>query len=289
MERVEAQEKELRRLSALLVEHQAILRSSPERPCQESPQASPPQDLAQLRHEVIDQLPSTMNTFWGAATRTGQVHDLARPLTVRRDTFEDILTDVEIPTTPEVGLVCWYGNFNTHSKAHGISGGEGPHIDASWVPLYSQGLFDSPELYTYLYKECFSWSFEVAAMEFCKLREPKVAKLKGGYSFNASLVYQSWLKDIQVYVLEHCLAQWEAIQLGKDYTSECAQLEVEYYLGLTPKSKQSFQGLLDHLSLAFQSCKTVSSLIADFYNWSQKPVRLRICLQMSCKYWFEKL
>ena len=32
MERVEAQERELRRLSALLVEHQALLRSSPERP-----------------------------------------------------------------------------------------------------------------------------------------------------------------------------------------------------------------------------------------------------------------
>ena len=37
MERVEAQEMELRRLSALLMEHQAILRSLPERPHQESP------------------------------------------------------------------------------------------------------------------------------------------------------------------------------------------------------------------------------------------------------------
>ena len=42
MEREEAQEKGLRRPRALLVEDQAILRSSPERPCQESPQASPP-------------------------------------------------------------------------------------------------------------------------------------------------------------------------------------------------------------------------------------------------------
>ena len=59
-------------------------------------------------------------------------------------------------------------------------------------------------------------------------------------------------------------------QLVKDYTSEQVRSEVEYYLGLTPKEEQSFQGLIDHLSLAFQSCKTVSSLIADFYNWSQK-------------------
>ena len=56
----------------------------------------------------------------------------------------------------------------------------------------------------------------------------------------------------------------------KDYTSEHAWLEVEYYLGLTPESEESFQGLIDHLSLTFQSCETVSSLIADFYNQSQK-------------------
>ena len=41
-------------------------------------------------------------------------------------------------------------------------------------------------------------------------------------------------------------------------------------MGLTPEEEQSFQGLIDHLSLSFQSCEMVSSLIADFYNWSQK-------------------
>ena len=50
----------------------------------------------------------------------------------------------------------------------------------------------------------------------------------------------AWLKDIQVYVLECHLSLWEAIQLVKDYTSEQAQSEVEYYLGLTPKGEQSF-------------------------------------------------
>ena len=70
--------------------------------------------------------------------------------------------------------------------------------------------------------------------------------------------------------MEHCLSQWETIQLVKDYTSEHAQLKVEYYLGLTPKSEQSFHGLIDHLTLAFQSCEMVSSLIAAFYNQSQK-------------------
>ena len=40
MERVEAQEKELQRLSVLLEEHQAVLRSLPDRPYQEPSTAS---------------------------------------------------------------------------------------------------------------------------------------------------------------------------------------------------------------------------------------------------------
>ena len=42
MERVEAQERELRRLSVLLVEHQEVLRSSPERPQQDLLSLCPP-------------------------------------------------------------------------------------------------------------------------------------------------------------------------------------------------------------------------------------------------------
>ena len=48
MEKVEVQEKELQRLSALLEEHQVVLRSLPERLHQEPPTAS---NLSQLRQE----------------------------------------------------------------------------------------------------------------------------------------------------------------------------------------------------------------------------------------------
>ena len=137
------------------------------------------------------------------------------------------------------------------------------------MPSVEKSLLRYPEARD-LFEEGFSRSLQAAATEFKKLREPKVAKFKGGYSSDASLIFQSWLKDIRVYTIEHRLSQWEAIQLVKDYTSEQARSEVEYYLGLTPKEEQSFQGLIDHLSLAFQSCETVSSLIADFYNWFQK-------------------
>ena len=139
----------------------------------------------------------------------------------------------------------------------------------SQVPSVEQSLPRHPETRD-LYEEGFSQSLQAAATEFKKLCELKVAKFKGGYSSDASLVFQPWLKDIRVYTIERRLSQQEAIQLVKDYTTEQARSEVEYYLGLTPKEEQSFQGLIDHLSLAFQSCKTVSSLIADFYNQFQK-------------------
>ena len=60
MERVEEQERKLRRLSNLMAEHQAILRTSPEWPQHQSPPTSPPDDLAWLRGKVEDVLPGTV-------------------------------------------------------------------------------------------------------------------------------------------------------------------------------------------------------------------------------------
>ena len=83
MERVEEQERELRMLSNLMVEHQAILRSSPEGPQQQSPPTSPPCDLAWLRGKVEDVLSGTVNVIRGAAEGAGQVPDLGNPPTLR--------------------------------------------------------------------------------------------------------------------------------------------------------------------------------------------------------------
>ena len=45
-------------------------------------------------------------------------------------------------------------------------------------------------------------SLQLAAEEFRKIHEPKIQKLKGGYSANAMLVFNSWLKDIEMCVRE---------------------------------------------------------------------------------------
>ena len=269
MERVEEQERELRRLSNLMAQHQAMLRTLPDRPQPQSPQTSPPHNLARLRGKIEDVLHGTVNTIRGATDRVGQVSDLGNLPTFAEDTLHDILEEEqeEIPVTPQ-GWV----RFETSTPVARPVERPRERIQPSKVslePPMKKSLPRYPEARD-LFEEGFSRSLQAAATEFKKLREPKVAKFKGGYSSDASLIFQSWLKDIWVYTIERRLSQREAIQLVKDYTSEQARSEVEYYLGLTPKEEQSFQGLIDHLSLTFQSCETVSSLIADFYNRFQK-------------------
>ena len=103
MERVEEQERELRRLSNLIAKHQAILRTSPERPQQQSLPISPSHNLAWLRGEIEDVLPGTVNTIRGAVERAGQVPGMGNLPTLRRDTVADILAgqeEEEVPVTP---------------------------------------------------------------------------------------------------------------------------------------------------------------------------------------------
>ena len=77
MERMEEQERELRRLSNL---------------------------MAWLRGEVQEVLPGTVNTVRGAAERVGQVSDVGNLPALRGDTLEDILAEdqeEEVPVTPQ--------------------------------------------------------------------------------------------------------------------------------------------------------------------------------------------
>ena len=76
------------------------------------------------------------------------------------------------------------------------------------------------------------YEMKVAVQEFCKLHEPRINKLKGGYSANANLIIQLWLKDINIHVQDQNLTEREVIQLVKDFTAERAHNEVEFYMGM---------------------------------------------------------
>ena len=99
------------------------------------------------------------------------------------------------------------------------------------------------------------------------MREPKISKLKGGYSANAMLVFNSWLKDIKMCIQEWKLSNLEAVQLIKDFTSDNARGAVEFYLDTN--STWSYKALIEHLRTSFETGESFSSLVGDFYSRSQ--------------------
>ena len=87
-----------------------------------------------------------MNTIREAASKTGQVPDLGRPPIVKRDTFEDILADAEVPII--VQRQVWFADMTTSTPVlrpveHPVE--MTPHFGASQVPSLNQGLFTHPE------------------------------------------------------------------------------------------------------------------------------------------------
>ena len=89
------------------------------------------------------------------------------------------------------------------------------------------------------------------ASEFKKMREPKLAKLKGGTTANASLFFTSWVKDAWAVIAERSMSNFESLQLVKDYTEGKAHAQVEFYLVST--SNPTFKGLIQDLAKSFQS------------------------------------
>ena len=61
----------------------------------------PPQNINQLRHEAFDFLPSTININRRATSKAGQIPDLYGSPINKRDTFQDILTDGQVPVIPQ--------------------------------------------------------------------------------------------------------------------------------------------------------------------------------------------
>ena len=99
----------------------------------------------------------------------------------------------------------------------------------------------------------------------------KYKKLKGGCSANAMLVFNSWMKDIEMCMKEQKLTNMEAVQLMKGYTTEGARGAMGFYLD--SNSMWKYHELIEQLRILFESDKTFSSLVGDIYShiqWSQE-------------------
>ena len=105
------------------------------------------------------------------------------------------------------------------------------------------------------------------ASEFKKMREPKLAKLKGGTTANASLFFNSWVKDVRAVITERLMTNYEALQLVKDYSEGKACAQVEFYLVST--TNPTFEGLIQDLAKSFQSGEDEATIKKDFYSRTQ--------------------
>ena len=105
------------------------------------------------------------------------------------------------------------------------------------------------------------------ASEFKKMREPKLAKLKGGITSGASLFFNSWVKDVRAVISERSMSNAESLQLVKDYTEGKARQQVEFYIVSTPDP--TFEGLIDNLRTSFQSGEDEAMVKGEFYSRKQ--------------------
>ena len=110
-------------------------------------------------------------------------------------------------------------------------------------------------------------TMSAVASEFKKMREPKLAKLKGGITSRASLFFNSWVKDVRAVISEWSMSNAELLQLVKDYTEGKARQQVEFYVVSTPD--HTFEGLIDKLRTSFQSREDEAMVKGEFYSRKQ--------------------
>ena len=110
-------------------------------------------------------------------------------------------------------------------------------------------------------------TMSAVASEFKKMREPELAKLKGGITSGASLFFNSWVKDVRAVILEQSMSNAESLQLVKDYTEGKARQQVEFYIVSTPDP--TFEGLINNLRTSFQSGEDEATVKGEFYSRKQ--------------------
>ena len=110
-------------------------------------------------------------------------------------------------------------------------------------------------------------TMSAVASEFKKMREPKLAKLKGGVTSGASLFFNSWVKDVRSVIQECSMSNTESLQLVKDYTEGRARQQVEFYIVST--TNPTIEGLIENLKTSFQSGEDEATIKGEFYSRRQ--------------------
>ena len=245
--------------------------------CRVKPEQQLEDHAALLRDEVFSVIPGTVNTQHGTASKNRRARDGSNysenevfqlpqvpdmPIAGQKVTFRSpVVRPGSVSSTPH--LVPQPVSFDVLQIPNSETSGKDTDSEAEVRPR-------TPHMRNKRTREdasmmdasMASHSLQLAAEEFRKICKPKIQKLKGGYSANAMLVFNSWLKDIEMCVRERKLTNMEMIQLVKDYTAEGARGAVEFYLDTN--STWKYHELVEHLRTSFESGETFSSLVRGF-------------------------
>ena len=217
------------------------------------PQPSARKSLGTLRKEVFETVPGTVNTNRGGAV----------PSTGLSVNWDD---NTLPPPSKQVHFGQW-SSTPRHALLHDesddiISGSNVSSLKPIPAPRSSRAMD-----HTEVAAATLNSTVHVMANEFKKLKEPKLAKLKGGYSSEANLFFQGWVKDVQAAVTDRQLTDSKAIQLVKEYTEGSARKQVDSFLDFT--EHPTFQRLIKELAAVFSPCDDDASLMAEFYGRKQ--------------------
>ena len=230
------------------------------------------QEGENLRDKVFNYVPGTVNTRRGAAVYDSPDQPYSFQKHVRfGDRFKqpDLESDVvesgittNIPSNVPTQLP-----VRSSTPFRGVS--EGPMnktFDVSGIlPTNLGAAHDAATIAA----EVSAAAAAQASKEFRRMREPKITKLRGGYSADAELVFRSWRADILANIHDRELDNKSAIQLIKEQTLDNARREVKFQLDLCG-GVITYEDLLKHLSVAFQGGDDEANLLAEFYSRAQK-------------------
>ena len=218
------------------------------------PQPVKYKNLSALCQEVVNTLPGTVNL-----NRGGAVPPTGVSINWGDSTIAPPINQVHFgqrSSTPRRPM-----NFQDVSNETITSGIDGP------VNTAKHSQFTDVQHPEEVATAAVNSTVHAVASELRKMKEPKLAKLKGGYTTEANLFFQSWAKDVQAIVNDRQMSDNEALQLIKEHTEGTARRQVDNYLDFS--DNQTFSGLMKELSTAFESCQDEASLMADFYSRKQ--------------------
>ena len=267
-ERLKTNEQHNAQISQVLKEVEALKEQSRIQPKAESNE--PGDKISGLKATAFNFMPGTVNTRRGGAvnihddTILWSKNDDAPPIPPRKQDEKH----VHFTSTPRHPVQSNLFDSDDENPIIGHSGN--PFISNPGNPFVQQPVRSQIPAQTTVDTDATTIignTMSAVASEFKKMREPKLAKLKGGITSGASLFFNSWVKDVRAVILERSMSNAESLQLVKDYTEGKARQQVEFYIVSTPNP--SFEGLINNLKTSFQSGEDEATVKGEFYSRKQ--------------------